>query len=163
MKLFEIPVYALSKEKLEKCVKQKCEKLKKSAVDSNSSDENLKYVIEHETFPQRLWDYNHIIEYMVLSIDGADIVLDLFAPFERKKYYWYSSKKQFLQDQQLKGYHNNISSVQTGDQLRNKINSLINEYVRTVEKCGYYVDLEAYKNIDAVIDYGRLLESIGHL
>lgn len=159
MKLFEIPVYALSKKALEKRVEKSRQKIRFEGTDSQRSKETIKRVIQLETFPQCMWEYNHIIGFIVISQDSYDVILDWYAPEPSiQKYYWHSQKKIFLQNKQLGGQHFYIGNMKNGEQLRTRLNELVKGFARTLSKKGYYADLEAFNNIDALLDYERLLK-----
>lgn len=158
MKLFEIPVYAMSKEKLAKRVELKCQKIQAENADRNVPEEHMKQVIAIETFPQRLWEYNHIIGYIVISKNETDIILEWYAPIPGvEKYHWNSWKKHYVQNTHLGGYHFYIDNMSTSVQLRERLNELVSGYVRELNKRGYYADLEAFNNIGTILDYEKFL------
>lgn len=69
-KLFDIPLYALSPEELSHRVKQKIDKMKEDAAETDQQTMDL--IIETETFPKRCWDYNHIVGYIRISAANLD-------------------------------------------------------------------------------------------
>lgn len=159
MKLFEIPVYAFSKEMLERRVEQTRQKIISENANRNLSEHHLNQILALATFPQCLWEYNHIIGYIVVSKCGYDIVLDWYASLPSiQKYYWTSKKKHCLQNVHLNGYHFYTGNMINGDQLRERMKELIIGFAEILRKRGYYADLEAYYNIDTLLDYGRLLD-----
>ena len=162
MKLFEIPVYALSKEALVHRVEKVRQKVRIDGADSCASEESIKRAIDLETFPQRLWEYNHIIGFIVISKKGDDIILDWYSPepiFQR--YYWRSTKKHFLQNAQLSGYHFYLGNLKTGEQLRKLLKKLITDFEKKLQLNNryYYADLESFNNIDRFFDYERVLSN----
>ena len=156
MKLFEIPIYALTKEKLHERVEKHIVKLKNEHPDA--PEETIKHVIELTTFPQRLWDYNHIVGYIVISKEDNDIVFDEYLPVETvQKYYWTSKQKRFIQNTGLVGTHFRISNMKTSEEIRNQIHEFLDERIKKLKK-GYYVDREAFDAADALLDYSKLLK-----
>ncbi|MBR2278614.1 MAG: hypothetical protein IJ872_05285 [Eubacterium sp.] len=160
MKLFEIPVYAITKEELIKKVETEHRK-----IIGNINPKNDKKFVESAlalaTFPQSLWEYNHIIGYVVVLLVKNDIVLEWYAPVPSiKRYYWKSKKKHFVQNTHMNGYHIYVGNIKTGLNLKEQIN----EYLVKLSGCfidrGYYIDLEAYNNLKELIDYDKLLSYI---
>lgn len=161
MKLFEIPVYAISKDALIKRVKAKKEKtIKKYDLSRDFDDKRIpQRIIDLETYPQRLWNYNHIVGFITISIEEHDIVFDQYVPANKvERYCWDSNKKIFLKDNELNGYHFPYNTLKTGDEIRERIHDLFDEIAdKIVDKC-FYVDREAFNQADSLIDYSRLLE-----
>ena len=159
LKLYEIAVYALSKEKLKKRVDKKIHKLMDDYNKPGVSEKILRQAIEIESYPQRLWEYNHIIGYIVIVKTGDDIVIQWYTTFpETKRYRWDSGKKKYFIDTHLNGYHFNVCGMNSGAKLRERIRELIISFNKTLESKGYYVDLESFNNIDALVDYDKLLD-----
>ena len=158
MKLFEIPVYAMSKETLAKRVEQKSLKIRSENAGRKITEEHIKQIIALETFPQSLWEYNHIIGYIVISKDRNDMALDWYAPIPGiQKYYWTSHTKYYVQNTQLNGCHFYIGNISSGEQLKEKLKALVTGYAEELKKVGYYADLEAFSNIVELLNYEKLL------
>ena len=161
MKLFEIPIYALTKELLSKRVEDQIRRIRERCNTPNMTDEIMNHIIDIETFPQRVWDYNHIIGYIVISYTGTEVKIDLFEvtpPFE--KYHWESKKKKFLQNTIQLGTHFYLGQMKSGEEIRIQLKSLLAEIIDDITSRGYYVDTEAFENTNNLIDYSRLLKSI---
>ena len=91
-KLFEIPVYALSASKLNTRTNKRIADLK--ALFSRSDPDEAAFVIDHETFPMRSWDYNHIIGYIRIAVSKTDILFDVFMPIPiPERYVWNTKQK----------------------------------------------------------------------
>ena len=161
MKLFEIPVYAISKKKLEKRVEQARQKTRNSFIGQNASEDHIKQCVEQTVFPQCLWDYNHIIGYIVVIKQKNDIVLNWYAPLPSiQRYRWRTQRKLYLQNTHLNGYHFYLGNLHTGEQLRTKLNDMIEGYANELKKRKYYADLEVFKNLDSLLNYNQLLEAL---
>ena len=160
MKLFEIPVYAVSKEKLEKEVAK--ERLK---YEEKLTAEGLKQDPEHfkkcsalYCYPFDLWDYNHIIGYIVVKKEKNDIIVDQYIPVQSiQRYAWKSKNKKYLMNALLGGQHFYFGSMTTGTQLQTALHEMLNSIIDKIESKGYFVDREAYDAIDAILDYDKLL------
>ena len=159
MKLFEIPVYALSKECLEQRVKYAFDIYKKPYPDNADIIKELKTSFNIGAFPACLWEYNHIIGYMVVSKVGKDINIEWYTSSpELQRYLWKSEKKHFFQNMRINGYHFYTGDMKEGEELRNKLKILLEGFVKEVLKPIYFADLEAFNNIDALLDYDKLLK-----
>ena len=158
MKLFEIPVYVLSRALLEKRVNTAFSKFFKKYNDTGKSETELKKLFDITAYPARLWDYNHIIGYIVISKCGGDMILDWYTLFPGvQKYYWGSGRKKYMQNTHLSGYHFYTGNIKSGTQLRQRLYELIKGFEKELKKRGYFVDLEAFRNIDGLLDYEKLL------
>lgn len=159
MKLFEIPVYALPEEVLEKRVNTAFGKFLMNHNYTGKSDTELKQLFDRTAYPARLWEYNHIIGYIVISKSGDDMILDWYAPLPTvQKYYWNSGKKHYIQDTHLNGYHFYTGNMKTGVQLQQRLLEFITGFEKDLKKRGYFVDLESFSNIDRLLDYEQLLK-----
>lgn len=162
MKLFEIPVYALSKEAL----RERLEKRKKRIIDDldfirtqSGNEEKINHIIEIETYPQRLWEYNHVVGYIIIGFDERDIYFQQYVPARPiERYRWMNKKnKTFLMDNHLTGCHFYYRNCKTDKDIRNKLHDMLEGIVQHVDK-RFYVDMEAFEQADRLIDYSRLLE-----
>ena len=158
MKLFEIPVYALSKNALNERVIKHQHNLKVYCAKQGVPESDIKRVVDLNTFPMRLWEYNHIMGYIVLYSTRNDIKLDWYVCLPKKKYYWYSKVKRFYQNAHLVGYHFNLEKVDSGKELQKKISNLLFEFISHIDNKDYYVYLTVFNNINFFLDYDRLLD-----
>ena len=156
MKLFEIPVYALQRNDLAKRVGKAYENFREQ--HTLADEETVKRGWDRESFPQRLWDYNHIWGYIVISKIGDEIEFLWYSPKPTlQRYRWKSIRKHYLQGEQLSGYHFYTGNIVSGVQLETRINELLMDFTKKLEKKGYYPDLEAFNSINPLIDYDKLL------
>ena len=161
MKLFEIPVYPFSQKELMNKVssaRAKFEIRMQNPVHPQSEG-HLKKVSAMHFYPCSLWDYNHIIGFIVVSKDCEDIIIDQYIPAQDiERYRWDSTKKKFLMNAQLSGNHFYIGNMKSGTQLREELQAYLDSLITKIEKQGYYVDREAFDAIDRFLDYDKLLK-----
>ncbi len=162
MKLFEIPVYALSKSVLEKRVQQKTDEIKNTKFSQQTPEDHLNQLLDRVMFPQRLWEYNHIIGYIVITKRGQDINLDWYTVFPSlQRYHWDSRQKHYMQNMHVNGQHFFIGNLESGEQLKGKMYELVVNFAKTLKK-NYYVDMEAFNNISSILNYDELLKFEGY-
>lgn len=156
-KVFEIPVYALTREQL----RHKFVKFVDSWKEKNpyASSENLRRCIEIETYPQRLWEYNHIVGYIVISTDRYDILFDLYLPTPLiERYIWTSKQKRFLYNIQANGTHFHMNDKLSNMEIQKKIQEMLNGVIKRHIPERFFVDLEAFKTLNRMIDYKLILQ-----
>ena len=154
-KLFEIPIYALSRDVLERRANAFKQKMRQN---SNLSDNE--FMLLMEMYPQQRWDYNHIVGYFVISIQDRDICLDQFVLSEElTKYQWKSNKKHFLRNNMINGFHLRVSSKESNAEIGNKIVQLVEGAKNSlIHKKGYFVDDAAFRNVVEKIDYQAFMK-----
>lgn len=164
MKLFEIPVYALKQSTLKERYMAKRQKL----IDEfdlvrtqNGNAQKIDNIVEMETYPQRLWNYNHIVGYIVISVNSTDISFDQFVPAHvLKRYYWDNkTSKTFLRSNHLSGYHFCYQNLSTDAEIRSRIHEMLEEIISKTVNQRFYVDREAFDQADRLMDYSRLLNN----
>ena len=162
MKLFEIPIYALSRDSLMKRYSNRRKKLidKLNLIRTQNGDQNtINHIIELETWPQRLWDYNHIVGYIVIRVDSTDISFEQYTSVESiKRYHWNSKKaKVFLKKNMINGYHFYFRNY-NGGEIRSKIHQMLDDIINRMVDKRFFVDREAFDQADQFIDYSKLLK-----
>ena len=159
-KLFDIPIYAIQKDVLDKRVNIKKEKYIENYYKHNlqRDDNTLKKSLELITYPMCLWEYNHIIGYLQINVNSQDVIFELYLPMESpKRYYWNSKKKDFIVNQMSPNNHFYIGNKSSED-IRNWITDYVEELCKRMKKRGYYVDLSAFDTVNKYIDYRSLIE-----
>ena len=158
MKLFEIPVYALSKADLENRVKQEYDKVRVDYEACGRSEEDIQFKSAFITNPWGQWEYNHIIGYLVIIKESKNICFEYYTVVPNyKRYICKSNAKKFLTDSQMGGMHFYTGTLKSGEELREKLCNMMSGFVKEQEKKGHYIDLEAFNNISALLDYSKLL------
>ena len=161
MKLFEIPIYALNRETLMKRYSDRKNKLLDRAVRAQTTEEDQERIIEINTWPQRLWDYNHIVGYIVISIGINDVSFELYVPADTiERYHWDNkSKKMLLKNNQINGCHFNYRNMKTDKEIRNRIHQMLDDITQRMIDKRFYVDREAFDQAEKLIDYSKLLKN----
>ena len=159
MKLFEIPVYGLTKEVLKKRVEERRIRLTKEARLSHEDLKDERIIQGLSVYPKDQWAYNHIVGFIEISYEKDKITLNWYTTTDLKSYRWESTKKRFLQPTRPSGHHFYIGNIKSGDEFRNRLHELLHLFIQDLknEHSGYYVDLEVFNNIDKLVDYSRLL------
>lgn len=158
IKLFEIPIYALSKKKLKEKVHQKEEKLREKIKD----EKTFQYIRERSILPFGSWEYNHVVGIIKISVKNSSIIYEIYGqtPWV-KRYCWYTSKRKALQNRQIIGTHFYIGDEQSNENIQNKVaDYLLHGIVRDYIPSNYYVDIEAFLNVNKYIDYLDLVDKI---
>lgn len=150
MKLFEIPVYALSKNELEIRVKKREKEF--HYYPYKHIDESMSDIAVSDTYPKKLYDYNHVVGMIVIYIDKYEVEAKLFkARYE--KYYWKSGRKKFLEDMHINGAHSRYNI--------NEIKDCIKTVYRIAASCvgkSMFIDDECFTNLVDLIDWTGVVE-----
>ena len=163
-KIFEIPIYALSRSKLQKRVKNAEEAYKKEYLQSHLKPDNNHYreCLRLLLYPQRLWDYNHIIGFVLIKSDGQDILFEEYLPYKTvERYHWKVSTKHFVVNQMSPGMHFPIGE-KPSQEIKENIQLFLNEFENRLKKRGYVLDREAFDNIAPYIDFKKLVKGENH-
>ena len=155
MKLFEIPVYALSRMSL-------CERNQALRAKLNrkySGNPHINDLIDLETYPYRLWDYNHIVGYITISASGRDILFNIFLPTPHKdRYHWKSKSKTFLYDISANGTHFYVNENMRNEDIQDRIAAMLQSIIETHIPKRYCVDTEAFDHLNRKLDYMSVME-----
>ena len=159
MKLFEIPVYGLTKEELVRRVEKRRLRLINVASSSEEDHQNEATIQGLSVFPKDQWAFNHIVGFIEIFYEKQNIILYWYTSVNSRNYHWESSSKKFFQLNRPSGYHFYAGNVKSGDELQKKISDSLNGFIRDLkdEHRGYYVDLESFNNLNKLIDYSQLL------
>jgi hypothetical protein len=116
--------------------------------------------------PFQLWRFNHIIGYIVISTDFNAVYFDLYkqadGQYNKSRYSWRSTQKWFFEDQGLGGWHFRLDSKYSNEDIRMKINSWLENLITAHLPKKYYVDKEAFCNINGFMDYKSLISCSIH-
>lgn len=164
MKLFEIPIYAYSPEGLQKKVSEYKEKHKESYEVSHEKidQQHMNACANFACSPYQTWQYNHIVGYIVIVSEKNDIVFELYLQTHssnyKSRYIWRSNQKWFLCNQNILGYHFMIKPTDTNDIIKKRVFSFLEGIIKEFIPSKYYVDREAFENINKLINYESLLK-----
>lgn len=156
-KIFEIPIYALNKNKLNARVK-KAKQLLQNSMPPTLPEEQRKICEALCTYPQRMWNYNHIVGYISISIDPYDITFDVYLPTPAiERYDWHSKVKKFVYNISANGTRFYISDCMTTGDIRFRIAEVLDDVIKTHIPKRYFVDREAFDTINPYLDYRGIL------
>ena len=159
VKIFEIPIYAISPSKLKERVCKYISKLEKllAHLDKDTSDR----VIEIQTFPMRNWDYNHIIGYIRIAVSKSDILFNVFMPLPTpKRYVWTTSKKMLVQDMCTNGTHLYLGLIKNNEEIREEVAKMLSHIIDKHIPARYYVDRAAFDIVNENLDYMSIIQAI---
>ena len=110
------------------------------------------------TYPMRIWDYNHIIGFMNINIDGQDVMLDVYLPeTQLERYHWDSKVKHFVVNQMSPNNHVYIGN-KSSDEIRKEITGYLDSFCERMSKRGYFVDTDAFHRLNKYVDYRAIYE-----
>ena len=156
-KLFDIPIYALSPDELNRRVKQKIDNLKEHLAGTDQQSMDL--IIDTETFPKRCWDYNHIVGYIRVSATRQDIEFDLFLPRPAvERYIWSSPRKAFLYDVHANGTHFYTGDMKTNEEIREAADEMLTWMIKDFLPKRYHVDRSGFDNLNRHLDYLEIIK-----
>lgn len=159
-KLYDIPIYAISPERLEKRVKEKSEKIAFFASPKHN-EQSLKELISSSVSPNNIWNYNHIIGYISISVSNADVWFDLFLPAkEKKKYYWTSNVKVFVRDSMLNGFHFYVTEKMSNLDIKLKTSQMLHDLIKSEMLKQYCVDTKVFESTYNYLDFREVINSL---
>ena len=161
IKLFEIPVYAMTKNALLENYGNKKNKLK--AEHPFIDEEMFDSVLRIETYPQRLWEYNHVIGYIAISYSKSDVMFDIYLPVKRsRRYCWTSRRKIWLRNAMANGLHFRISDEMDSETIAKRVAEMVNLIITDYIPEEYYVDAEAFHSLNTRVDYAAIMKGENH-
>ena len=162
-KLFEIPIYACSPSAFSIRVGKHKEALSSEHLQPyrKIDDDQIRQRLFYACHPFQLWDYNHIVGYIVMLSDGVDVFFELYLQahgyHHKSRYHWRSTQKWFLENQSVAGYHFRLEEKDSSEAIRAKIHLWLDGMIRELVPSKYYVDRESFDNIDSIVDYSKLV------
>ena len=155
-KLFEIPIYALSRETLKKRVAKKIEPYQSDKYDQRTRQA----LINVAAGPASSWEYNHIVGYIQITYDMDQFTFyyELYMPSSLKQYRWDSSKKTLLINRRVNGQHFYIEKMMGNQQIAEKVRHNLLDMIHDFIPDKYYVDLTAFDSLNPYLDYRRIIE-----
>ena len=154
-KLFEIPIYAINRKTLrEKYSKYVC---KIEAIYKHCDAATKQYYIDAETYPQRTWDYNHIVGYIRILTKQQDVIFEIYLPYQKERYSWKSKSKYFLYNIQANGTHFYVGEKRTNSDIQEQVTEMLNSIIKYRIPNRYFVDTEAFETLNGMIDYQRII------
>ena len=163
MKIYEIPVYAMNPDVFKVKVEEAKEKERNKYIQTHDgcTDKDIRDYLYLVFQPFQLYDYNHIVGYIVISIEGDDVDFKVYLQTEgrmkKSRYVWYTSKKWFLDYHIYANPHFRVPANMDNDTIRGEIHKYLDEIIESICTKDYYVDRSAFDNIDSTVDYRNLL------
>ncbi len=152
-KLIEIPIYALDKNTLSIKYENYVKTLR-NRITQNVNEEIFRRCLDIETYPQRVWEYNHIVGYVAIGYEFSDILFKIYLPASPKqRYIWRTSKKTFLCDMHSNGMHFRVNESMSNYDIQYEIADMLNSIIKEQVPKKYYVDRQAFDNVNRKIDY----------
>ncbi|MBO4987715.1 MAG: hypothetical protein J6C63_02570 [Lachnospiraceae bacterium] len=161
-KFIEIPIYALDERTL--CVRYEkyVEELRRD-VFSDINEETFKRCLEIGTYPKRVWEYNHIVGYIVIGYEFGDLQFKVYLPTSQKqRYRWRTTKKTFLYDTHSNGTHFRVDGSMSSQDIQQEIENMLNSIIKEHVPKRYYVDRQAFDNINSKIDYLKIINEVAN-
>ena len=111
--------------------------------------------------PERVWQYNHIVCYVVIGYEFGDISFKLYLPTPQKqRYMWRTSKKTFLYDVHSNGTHFRVNESMCNEDIQYEIADMLDSIIKEQVPKKYYVDRQAFDNINSKIDYLKIINEV---
>lgn len=159
-KIIEIPIYALDEKTLRLKYDKYVEVLRRE-VWSNTKEDTFQRCLEVEAYPERVWDYNHIVGYIAIGYEFGDVLYKVYLPTPKKqRYMWKSSKKTFLCDIHTNGTHFRIEKDMNNQKVQSEIKDMLNSVIEEHIPRKYYVDRQAFDNVNDNIDYLKVFKEV---
>ena len=158
-KLFEIPIYALSREVLSE--RYESYKRKFSKRFPNADVETTAFCIAHTVFPKNTWDHNHIVGYIDIIYENNDIVFEIYLPHpEIKRYNWIRSNKVCVRNVGALGTHFYVDSEMNNNDINKQIKEMLNWVIKDFVPKKYYVNREFFDILSGHVDYISIIKEI---
>lgn len=159
VKLYDIPIYAISPSKFKKRVWKYILELKERY--ENLEQDKVTRIIDMQTFPMRSWEYNHIIGFIRVTATKNDIIFDVFLPQPTpKKYIWTTTKKVHVQNMFANGAHIYLGSLRNNKEIREAISNMLSHIIDEYIHERFYVDCEAFDVVNKHLDYMGIMQNI---
>lgn len=158
IKLHEIPIYAFTKNELQKRYEKRVAKLRSFCEDVDK--ETIEKCIQIDTFPHRLWEHNHLVGYIDIIFDGRDISFEVYLPHQRiERYHWKRNNKIFLYNVMANGTHFFVEDKMTNADIQAKISEMLKWIIEDHIPEKFYVERTTFDAINDCIDYKNLLKN----
>ncbi|MBR2869688.1 MAG: hypothetical protein IKB88_11590 [Clostridia bacterium] len=152
VKLFEIPIYALSKGSLSKRYNRTVEKIKNKYPEADQ--ESLSKTVEFLTYPQRLWEHNHVVGYIDIISEKQDIVFEIYLPYPKvERYHWNSKNRIFLYNVMANGTRFYVDKNISNSEIQTKIFEMLDWIIKDLIPKRYYVDRATFDAVNMHVDY----------
>lgn len=157
VKLFEIPIYALSKKTLSKRYNRTVEKNENDYPEADH--ESLSKSVEMLTYPQRLWEHNHVVGYIDIISDKKDIVFEIYLPYPQvERYHWNGKNRIYLYNVMANGTHFYVDKNMNNSEIQIKTSEMLDWVIKDLIPKRYYVDRAAFDAVNMHVDYLSIIK-----
>ena len=157
VKLFEIPIYGLSRKTLGARYKKYCDNFYRKYPDA--SVESSEICIELEKGSQRCWDYNHIVGYILIYFELNDICFNVYLPKQCDRYRWGSCQKTFIRNIFANSTHFRINDLSNNEAIQKEIADMLDSTISAHVPNRFFVDRETFDNTYKFINYSEMILS----
>lgn len=155
--IFELPIYSTSQQKFDKWWDEKEAKTKEKLIEKGSDDEIIQLVLDMN-FPKRVWKFNQIVGYVVVSISSMEVLFDVFCTLDNR-ICKDSPKKHFIVDLNANGTH-----FYVGDKTDIEIKNEIHKWIKAIKKehlrRQFYLDCSIMENVLPYINIRSMIDDI---
>ena len=158
MRMFEIPVYAFTREHLKAKIDAKIEELKSLHPSGFKDAQSAELLINSVKFPYSVYEHNYIVGYIDISYSNGEIVFSIFKICNKEKVRWNTKKKYFFSDIGSNGLHFCINDM-SNKEIEIPLDAYLDEIAQT-----YFprrvIDRSIFNMLNTVLDYKRLFSGI---
>ena len=150
--IFEIPIYSMSEKEFDEKWEERISKdVKKIALKGHAEEEAWE-LAEYLTFEKRIWKFNRIIGYILISVCKQDIWFDLYLS-DIQKFSYLGVPKPCIQNQNLLGYHFRTVDLESNIKIRLRIIQELKKLIKQHVKKKYYVEMNIFNRTIDYIDF----------
>ena len=158
VKLFEIPIYSMTKE----LYKKRCNDYIKKNANQTTPDnyESFYSYLKNTTLIERPWLYNQIVGYIVISFYQNSIWFDEYATLD-KKIHAIGNNKHYIKNMRLNGYHFYVSDSMSNMKIIQNIIQWIESIEKEIIKKPWFLEKNIFinqlncTNVKKMINIGR--------
>lgn len=158
-KLYEIPIYAITQTNLREKNLEFISKFRKESIEVPS--DIIDAALEIETYPQRLWDYNHLCGFIRITYDRTDIFYDIFLPVTKiQRYSWRGTRKHFVYNILVNGTHFYVDENMSNESIQSQMFEMLNYVINLHVPKKFFVDRDAFDNTYKYMNFKEINKEI---
>ena len=155
IKLFEIPIYSMSKEEYDKrCMKYINRRVKETTKDN--IDFYYDYLME-KYLKDRPWKYNQIIGFIDIYYEQRSIFFNEYITSD-KNIRAVSNRKHYIKNTFLNSYSFYIKDSMNNEEIKNKISYYINSLKKDIYQKNYFFDDALFQKQVRYIDIKGMIK-----
>ena len=161
--LFAIPIYALSKEGLNRRVerKEKENVKKRTNVYCQEDSKYMDRIVSEECTPMNIWEFNHIIGYIKIGVTAHDVWFEFYLCDSFTKYNWTTHRKKFIRPYQTIGDHFCVEHERSNIDIGKDIKSMLENVKKSDFLNKYFVDSSIFDETYMYLDYNAIMSTMG--